>query len=435
MTVRLQPGSALCAALVLVVFLAHAGAGSAQTVGPIADVPSETGVTRIFSSAGPINLPHPFAQDFGTNGRMCVVCHMPTDGMSITPANVRARFDATNGFDPLFRTNDGSNSPLADVSTLAARRAAYSMLLARGVIRIELAPPPGAEFIVQAVEDPYGYANPTRLSLFRRPLPATNLAFATAVMWDGRETTDGGVRFDLLRQANDATVGHAQATQSLPAGQQGTIVDLEDTLFLAEASDASAGSLSADGATGGPEALSTQPFFPGINSGLTGSQNVFSLYQAWAGLPPSSDQVTQARRLIGAGEALFNNRDLGSGFKCSACHNTPNIGNQSVVTFFDTSVASAARRTPDMPLYTLFCPTTQRLVQTTDPGRAMVTGKCNDIQAFKVPTLRGIGARAPFFHDGSAATLRDVVLFYDTLFGSGLQPSEVDALVAFLRAL
>ncbi|HMH52050.1 MAG TPA: hypothetical protein VK548_17575 [Candidatus Acidoferrum sp.] len=417
-------------------FLLYGGAGWTQTVGPIADVPSETGVTRIFSSAGPINLPHPFAQDFGTNGRMCVVCHMPTDGMSVTPANLRARFDATNGFDPIFRTNDGSNSPNADVSTLAARRSAYSMLLSRGVIRIELAPPAGAEFIVQAVEDPYGYANPTRLSLFRRPLPVTNLAFITSVMWDGRETTVGGVRFDLLRQANDATLGHAEAAHSLTAAEQGTIVDLEETLFLAQVSDANAGGLSADGGTGGPEALSTQPFFPGINFGANGSPIVFSLYQAWAGLPPSSDAVTQARRAIGSGEVLFNTRDLGgSGLKCGSCHNTPNIGNQSVGAFFDTGVASVARRTPDLPLYTLFCPSTQRVVRTTDPGRALVTGRCEDIQTFKVPTLRGVSARAPFFHDGSAATLHDVILFYDTLFGAGLQPSEVDALVAFLRAL
>ena len=47
----------------------------------------------------------------------------------------------------------------------------------------------------------------------------------------------------------------------------------------------------------------------------------------------------------------------------------------------------------------------------------------------------GLAARPPFFHDGSSATLRDVVLFYDNTFRAGLQSFEVDALVAFLSAL
>jgi cytochrome c peroxidase len=64
-----------------------------------------------------------------------------------------------------------------------------------------------------------------------------------------------------------------------------------------------------------------------------------------------------------------------------------------------------------------------------------VTGRCADIGGFKVPSLRALAARPPFFHDGSATTLRDVVLFYDELFGAGLQGIEVEALVAFLRAL
>ena len=45
----------------------------------------------------------------------------------------------------------------------------------------------------------------------------------------------------------------------------------------------------------------------------------------------------------------------------------------------------------------------------TDPGRAMVTGKCADIGKFKVPSLRGLPARAPYFHNGSADTLMEVV--------------------------
>jgi len=94
-----------------------------------------------------------------------------------------------------------------------------------------------------------------------------------------------------------------------------------------------------------------------------------------------------------------------------------------------------ARRTPDMPLYTLRNKVTSVLVQTTDPGRAMVTGKWDDIGKFKGPILRGLAARAPYFHNGSAATLDDAIEFYDTRFGIGFTAQEKADLAAFLRAL
>jgi len=425
----------VCALSTLIVFLARGGTGWTETVGPILDVPNQTGVTRLFSSVGPVDVTHPFAQSVGTNGRSCVTCHAPLDGMSITPASLRARFDASSGFDPIFRTNDGSNSPRADVSTIDARRAAFSMLLSRGVIRVEMSVPAGAEFVVEAVDDPYGFADPTRLSLFRRPPPAINLAFLSTVMWDGRETFDGlGLRFDLGHQANTATLGHAQASQALTPEQQTAIVDLETTIFAAQIRDADAGDVTTDGAQGGPETLARQEFFPGINSGPGASPVVFTLFDAWATLP-GNDAIASARRTIANGQDLFNNRKFAGALTCSSCHNTPNVGAQSSTIFFDTGVTREARRAPDLPLYTLRCLTTNTVVRTTDPGRALVTGRCADIGRFKVPTLRGLASRAPYFHDGSATTLRDVVLFYNDTFTMGLRSFEVDALVAFLRAL
>ena len=62
-----------------------------------------------------------------------------------------------------------------------------------------------------------------------------------------------------------------------------------------------------------------------------------------------------------------------------------------------------------MPLYTVTCSNGQ-VKQTQDLGRAMITGKCSDIGKFKGPILRGLAARAPYFHDGSAATLLGVCL-------------------------
>jgi len=71
----------------------------------------------------------------------------------------------------------------------------------------------------------------------------------------------------------------------------------------------------------------------------------------------------------------------------------------------------------------------------TDIGRAMVTGKWSDVGKFKGPILRGLAARAPYFHNGSAATLEDAVDFYDTRFHIGLTKREKADLVAFLNAL
>ena len=104
----------------------------------------------------------------------------PRPAWSITPASVQAKFNASNGTDPIFRLNDGANAPNLPVSTVAQRQTAYSMLLNRGVIRVGLPIPANAEFDLVAVDDPYGYASAKELSLFRRPLPTTNLSFLSA---------------------------------------------------------------------------------------------------------------------------------------------------------------------------------------------------------------------------------------------------------------
>ena len=72
------------------------------------------------------------SRTLGSNGRSCVTCHQPAQGWSITPAELRDRFDRTDGLDPIFRTNDGSNCEGADVSTIRKRRRAFSLLLAEG---------------------------------------------------------------------------------------------------------------------------------------------------------------------------------------------------------------------------------------------------------------------------------------------------------------
>src|SRR5947207_11378543 len=86
------------------------------------------GFAATYSTVGKVELTGPFFQSLGTNGRACVTCHQPSTGWTITPANVQARFDATDGTDPIFRTNDGPTSPNAGVSPPEARRPRYRLL-------------------------------------------------------------------------------------------------------------------------------------------------------------------------------------------------------------------------------------------------------------------------------------------------------------------
>src|SRR4029079_16583935 len=134
----------------------------------------------------------PFFQPLGANGRACGTCHLPSDGWSLAPSTARRLFDATEGRHVLFRPRDGANAPNLPDSTLTERRAASSLLLTRGLIRVGLPMPPDAEFVLEAVDDPYGFASARELSLSRRPLPSTNLGFLSTVMWDGRESRLAG---------------------------------------------------------------------------------------------------------------------------------------------------------------------------------------------------------------------------------------------------
>ena len=192
------------------------------------------------------------------------------------------------------------------------------------------------------------------------------------------------------------------------------------------------------------------PSMPGACAASSGGLDpfVFTLFRGW------TDAGSPHRQAIARGEAIFNTRqfviDNVPGLNgrpedpvrrpilngtCTVCHDTPNAGNHSVPMALNIGVADASRRTADLPLYTLRHRATGETVQTTDPGRAMVTGKWNDIGKFKGPVLRALAARPPYFHDGSAATLADVIRFYDTRFQARFTEQEKADLLAFLRAL
>ncbi len=397
---------------------------------------------------------NPFFQSLGTNGRSCATCHVATDAWSITPAHVKARFYASGGADPLFRTNDGSNCAGADVSTVAKAQQAYSLLLNKGLIRVQLPIPPGAEFSVVSVDDPYNCAPvPGQISVYRRVLPATNLKFLSTVMWDGRETfASQTIEQDLAHQALDATLGHAAAAIPPSQAQIDAMVAFELATFTAQTRNNGVGRLDKQGGQGGPESLSKQPFYLGINDVFGGDPThaqftpvVFRVFSGF-GLQGDSNGGGPQRESIRRGEEIFNTRLFTASnvaglpassmsVTCSACHDTPNAGNHSLSAPLNIGLTDASQRTPDLPLFTLSCAATHEIIQTTDPGRALITGKCADMGKFKGPVLRALAARAPYFHNGSAATLADVVNFYQSRFSIPLTDQDKADLVAFLNAL
>ncbi|HKR01601.1 MAG TPA: hypothetical protein VJT09_13060 [Pyrinomonadaceae bacterium] len=374
------------------------------------------GEVATFSPRGSVDLTGKFFQALGANGQSCATCHIPEEAWSITPGTLQRLFDETNGTHPVFSQLD-ANNPEMDVSTVEARRAAYSMLLTRGVFRRGGPPRPDAEWELIAVEDPYGYANVNRLVHWRRSMPTINFPVGSiTVNWDAASNIGKGQRGALVNLTNRLLTGPMQGPPPQPEVVD-EIVDFESSLFTAQLTVDGVGRLDADGARGGPEELSKMPKAVGD----------FDLFTAWARDP------NPKRAQIARGQAVFNSMNV-SHRSCSACHTALNNGTNEKV-LFDVRTASAEARTPDLPLYTFRNKKTGETRQLTDAGLGNVTGRWEDLGLFKTPTLRGLAARAPYFHNGIARTLEDVVRHYEKHFGFVFTDQERADLVAFLNAL
>jgi hypothetical protein len=444
--------------------------------------PDPSGQVATLSATGSIDLSSPFFRSLGTNGRSCASCHLQSSGWGLSAADVQAVYAASSGHDPLFAAVDGANCPSV---TAADGPQGHSLLLGNGLIRVGVAVPANAEFTVTAIHDPYGCAlqgSPQVVSMYRRPLPSTNLSFLSAVMFDGRETVKPlndrrtflpNLRSDLAHQAMDATLGHAQAAAPPSAAQVDAIVDFEIALYTAQRVDDAAGVLNAQGAQGGPEPLASAPYYPGINDPLGGNPtgaafnpNAFAFYAPWRDLH-SSNRYTEARKAVARGEAVFDTHPLSitdvAGLNdalgiptipgtCSTCHDTPNVGNHSLPVPLDIGTSHAAAyesdgqivpalaqlSAPDLPVFQVTCtagPLAGTVQYVSDLGRAMITGRCTDLGRIKGPILRGLAARAPFFHNGAAASLDQVVAFYNQRFQMGLTAQEKADLISFLKTL
>jgi hypothetical protein len=437
-----------------------------------------------------------FFQSLGTNGRSCATCHVASQGFSMTPASVRDRFERTRGRDPLFAPVDGANCTNAATgdrrshSLILGNGLIHIALALPDPAEFTLSvvhDPYGCALQLDAT------TGKTMVSVYRRPLPTANLVFLSAVMFDGRETVVpltnsqtflANLTADLSHQAIDATTGHAQATQPPTTAQVADIVSFELGLFTAQQLDWYAGSLAANGAQGGPLALMRQLYYPGINDtlgadprGVPFNPTAMTLFPAWANPPDDGRDYfrRKARQAIAAGEALFNsapmqitnvrglndNAALGNPDSfvghCTSCHDTPNVGDHSLPLPLDIgtvhavlpsvesdpAIAAALSQLsmPDLPVYLVsgcpnpFAANEPESFYTSDPGKALITGKCADLNRTKGPVLRGLPARAPYFHNGAAATLAEVVNFYNERFAMSLTSEQKADLVAFLDSL
>ena len=196
---------------------------------------------------------------------------------------------------------------------------------------------------------------------------------------------------------------------------------------------------------------------------------IFDTFGAWASLPARDPRAAIAR-----GEAIFNsktinitgvagiNDDVSAGGlvtggiaslpgTCGTCHDTPNVGNHSFPTPLNigTGDPGASDSTANMggldisylPSITV-CKTdpssglpTSTCKTTTDLGQGLIDGNFDHVGKINGPILRGLSARAPYFHNGSAQTLLDAVHFYENRFGLALTHQEESDLVAFLQSL
>ncbi len=432
---------------------------------------------------------HPFFAAIGSNGRACITCHQPSDGMSLSISSIRERWERTGGKDPLFAPVDGANCPDAGVGEAAS----HSLLLEHGLFRIFRPWPPRAiegaplepQFEIEVVRDPTGcnrhpryglHSREPMVSVYRRPRPVANVKYLTAVgfpfepknglplpidpqsgqrmsgnlMADGRNGT-------LKIQAIEAALTHLQARSTPSDAQLRAILDFENTIFSAQSHDRWGGALTAEGAQGGPQLLAR--FAAGALQG--GAEPIWSEFKAWLDASDGAASAEQLafRRSVARGAQSFATKTFliwdsagitSMGFgnpvrnTCAFCHNMQRTGLDVAPGQVDLGTTNEpfADPAPHLPLFKLTCkvgyrphPHLGRVVYTSDPGYALTTGRCTDIGKITIQQMRGLAARAPYFSNGSAKTLREVVDFYDRRYDIGYTEQEKQDLVNLMSVL
>ena len=486
--------------------------GQGDTLPAFAAYENASGSFGILNASGAVATQgHPFFEPLGTNGRACVTCHQPSDGMSLSAATARARWTETRGADPLFAAIDGANCPDAK----AGDASRHSLMIGKGLVRVGLPWPPkrpdgGAiepEFKLEVVKDPTGCntsslfglksAAPT-VSVYRRPRVVANLRYLDQPLgwWSLKDGVllpkdPAGRRLgnnimadtraaSLEQQAADAMRGHLQVRGEPDPKAIAGIAAFEHQLYGAMVTSAIGGSLSEGGASAGPQALrdgkatvvggfTFDPAFPEFEGWRTSKALGEQPWdRVWPRQPvpnarPGEERETAMQRAfrdsVARGYDLFmyrtflirdvaNANDIGLGNplknSCVLCHNMQRMGADSAPGFMDlgTTTMPTADKRSDLPLFRLTCrkdvrphPYLGRVVYTFDPGKALISGKCRDIGSINMQQFRGLAGRAPYFANGSAQTLLDVVEYYDRRFSIGYSKQDKQDLVNFMSVL
>jgi hypothetical protein len=335
-------------------------------------------------------------------------------------------------------------------------------------------------------------ANPM-VSVYRRPRPAANLRYVThqgfgvfafigknglPAIRDPETLAPSGMNLladarqpTLKTQAIEAAVTHLEFDGRLDDTRLNRIVDFERQLYAAQVRDVAAGDLMEPD---GPPGLGVGRLAAG-REGLLGNNItnfVIPMGEAWKRLPHSPDAAIDARNRrresIARGHDVFmfrtfwirdamhlNTVGLGNPAKrtCATCHGMHMMGMDIANGWMDIGTTNLPRareeprdpwneRQPQLPLFKVTCksslpphPFLGRVIYTQDPGRALISGKCNDVGTIVMQQFRGLAARAPYFSNGSAATLSEMVDFYDRRFNIGFTDREREDLVNFLGAL
>jgi len=468
--------------------------GSGDVLPASATYENAYGAVTVLNVDGPVDTKgHPFFEPIGSNGRACVTCHQPSDGMSISVGTLQERWKVTNGTDPVFAAIDGSNCP----NLPQDKRSSHSLLLDHGLFRIFYAwPPVGAngkpiepEFTIEVVEDPTGCnldpvyglnsENPT-ISVYRRPRVVGNLKYVTAVdriarpfevkagellgvdpetgqrvsqniMADSREPT-------LKSQARSAAANHLQAHGGLSPEQLEAIIKFESQLYVAQSFDKKAGDLTTPDVPPGLGPLAMLRSEAGVIANGA-QQHLFGPFEAWSAQPGAKlDAAAEHRASVARGAQLFQTRTiwikdvynfntLGVGNpqkrSCVGCHNMSMTGMDIAPGYMDLGTTNLPHsEAKNLPLFKLTCspkaqphPYLGRVIYTHDPGRALVTGRCREIGAITMQQFRGLAARPPYFSNGSAKTLREVIEVYDRRFDMKLTEQEIQDLTNFMSVL
>ncbi|MGI1677389.1 MAG: hypothetical protein K6L75_01535 [Cellvibrionaceae bacterium] len=452
--------------------------GETREFPSVLSYPNATGiVTTIYEGETLQTKDHPFFSAIGTNGRACVTCHQPADGMSLKAETAKKRWLETNGTDPLFAAIDGSDCP----NLPQDKESSHSLLINHGLFRIFRPWPPlpvnGVEiepqFDIEVVRDPSGCnthsehglkSKDPMISVYRRPRPATNLKYITSVGFpfepknglplpidpltgeavSGNITADSRV-WTLREQAIDALKSHMEFSGEIDEAVVKKIIDFETQIFTAQSFDFKAGDLTDAGANGGPDFLAKAA--EGVlNSGTR--LPMWDEYESWlvylekdyeevkVDMPSLTNEQFEFRQSIARGVNFFRDvtflvkdnagiTDMGFGNPvrndCNFCHNMTRSGMDVAPGQVDLGTTNLpfADPAPHLPMFKLTCKEGYtphahlgKTVFTSDPGFALTTGRCKDIGKITIQSMRGLAARAPYFSNGSADTVRDIVDYY-----------------------